>query len=114
MAHYLAELYTPKPAWLALDAAGRQAFFEAIGAGMAALSALGVEAIALGETDATKIHPAPHRFFAIWRFPDDAALEALLQGIAASGWHDYFDTINAAGPGTDLSGHLAQLAASNS
>jgi hypothetical protein len=62
---------------------------------------------------ATKIYPAPYRFFAIWRFPDNAALDALLQGIAACGWHDYFDTVNAAGPGTDLPGHLVQLAASS-
>jgi hypothetical protein len=41
MTHYLAELYSPKPAWLALDQNGRQQFFDAIGAGMGALSALG-------------------------------------------------------------------------
>jgi hypothetical protein len=34
----------------------------------------------------------------------------LIAGITATGWHDYFDTINAAGAGTDLPGHLAQLA----
>jgi len=41
MAHYLAELYSPKPAWLALDQTSRRQFFKAIGAGMGALSALG-------------------------------------------------------------------------
>jgi hypothetical protein len=111
MTHYLAELYTPKPEWLALDPIDRNRFFEAVGAGMTELSALGVEAIAFGETDAAKLQPAPQRFFAIWRFPNEAALDALLSGIAASGWHDYFETINAAGPGTDLPGHVAQLAA---
>jgi len=48
MAHYLAELYSPKPAWLTLDQNGRRQFFEAIGSGMAALSALGVERNRLG------------------------------------------------------------------
>lgn len=38
MAHYLIELYSPKPAWLALDQAGRAAFFDDVGAGMATLS----------------------------------------------------------------------------
>jgi hypothetical protein len=33
-----------------------------------------------------------------------AAMNALVSGIAASGWHDYFETINAAGPGVDLNG----------
>lgn len=110
MTHYLAELYSPKSSWYALDAEGRQAFFEKVGAGMSGLGALGIEALALGPVDATKPF-APHQsFFAIWRFPDEAALDMLIAGITATGWHDYFDTINAAGEGTDLPGHLAQLA----
>ena len=107
--HYLAELYTPKPAWLALTDTERQQFFAAIGAAMPALSALGVEALALGKVDQTKAHAAPQTFFAVWRCPNDAALEALVDGIAQSGWHDYFETINAGGEATDLAGHLAQL-----
>lgn len=31
MAHYLAELYTPKPAWLDLSETERQQFFAGIG-----------------------------------------------------------------------------------
>lgn len=111
MAHYLAELYSPNPAWLALDPTSRDQFFERVGAGMAALSSHGIEAIALGEADGDKLYAAPQQFFALWRFPDEAALDALLTAIASSGWHDYFDTVNAAGAGTDLPGHLAQLAA---
>ncbi|MBJ2153469.1 MULTISPECIES: DUF6616 family protein [Paracoccaceae] len=111
MAHYLAELYSPKTAWLALDQNGRQEFFKAVGSGMGSLSALGVEAIALGETNAATLHAPSQKFFAIWRAPDAAAMNALVSGIAASGWHDYFDTINATGSGVDLNGHLAQLAA---
>ena len=109
MAHYLAELYTPKPAWLALTETERQQFFAAIGAAMPALSALGVEALALGKVDRTKAHAAPQTFFAVWRCPDDAALGALVDRIAQSGWHDYFETINAGGEATDFPGHLAQL-----
>lgn len=110
MTHYLAELYSPKPAWTALPAPEKQQFFAAIGAGMTALSELGIEALAFGETDETKLHPATQQYFAIWRFADEAALDALLDGIAASGWHDYFETINAAGPATDLAHHMGRLA----
>lgn len=109
--HYLAELYTPRPAWLALDQAGRTAFFAAIGAGMASLAAYGIEMLAFGETDRSKPHAAAEPYFAIWRFPDEAALDALLAGIAASGWHDYFETRNAAGRATDFEAHLAALTA---
>ncbi len=111
MTYYLTELYEPKPAWLALDQSGRQQFFETIGSAMPALAALGVEAIALGEVEATQLHAATQKFFAIWRAPDQTAIAALVSGITASGWHAYFDTINATGPAVDLNGHLAQLAA---
>ncbi|MGO3930096.1 DUF6616 family protein [Rhodopseudomonas pseudopalustris] len=109
MAHYLAELYTPKQAWLDLSEAERQQFFARVGSAMPALSALGVEALSLGKVDQSKLHASKHAFFAVWRCPDDAALEALVSGIAQSGWHDYFDAINAGGEGTDFMGHLVQL-----
>ncbi|CAN7448335.1 hypothetical protein LJR257_002765 [Ensifer adhaerens] len=114
MPHYLSELYTSKRTWLSLDAVARQQFFETVGHGMAKLSDLGVEPIAFGEVDAGKLHAASQSYFAIWRVPDEAALDALVSGIAAAGRHDYFETINAAGRGTDLPGHLAQLAAARS
>jgi hypothetical protein len=109
MAHYLTELYSAKPAWLALPAQERQQFFATIGAAMPALSALGVQAIALGKVDPSRLHCAPQSFFAIWRCPDEASLDALISGIAQSGWHNYFDTINASGESVDFAMHLDQL-----
>ncbi|MBN9054585.1 MAG: hypothetical protein BGO06_18350 [Shinella sp. 65-6] len=109
MAHYLAELYTPKQAWLDLPEEQRQRFFAGVGSSMPALAALGVEALALGKVDRSRLHSSEHAFFAIWRCLDDAGLEALISGIAQSGWHDYFDTVNAGGEGVDFMGHLAQL-----
>ena len=100
--HYLLELYSPKPAWLALDGTARQSYFATVGAGMAALSGSGAEALAMGAVDGGKLHAAAQQFYAVWRFPDEAALDALLAGIAATGWHDYFDTLNAAGPAVDF------------
>lgn len=111
MTHYLAELYTPKPAWLALAPEARQNFFAVIGSAMPQLSALGIEAIALGEIDGSKPHAASQMFFALWRLPDEAALDALISGIAASGWHDYFETVNAGGAGLNFPNHIAQLTA---
>jgi hypothetical protein len=110
MTHYLAELYSPKASWLALDLEGRQAFFEKVGAGMGGLAERGIEALALGPINPTKPYAPKQSFFAIWRFPDEMALDMLIAGITTTGWHYYFDTVNAAGAGTDLGGHLAQLA----
>ena len=109
--HYLLELYSPKPAWLALDGAARQAYFATVGAGMAALSGSGAEALAMGAVDGGKLHAATQQFYAVWRFPDEGALDALLAAIAATGWPAYLETINAAGPAVDFPAHLAQLAA---
>lgn len=111
MTHYLAELYSPTPAWQALPLEERQAFFARIGAGMGGLGELGIEALALGRTDPATPKAPPQQFFAIWRAPDAAAMAALVSGIAASGWHAYFDTVNASGQGGDLGAHLAELAA---
>lgn len=111
MAHCLIELYSPKPAWLTLDRAARTRFFAAVETGMADLSGLGIEPIAFGETEAGTRHAAAQLFFAIWRAPDSHAMSALIAGIAASGWHDYFETINATGAAVDLATHVTQLAA---
>lgn len=111
MTQTLIELYEPKPGWLSLPAEERQAFFARIGAGMGDILALGIEPLAFGEVAPDIRHGASQRFFAVWRAPDRPALNALVAGIAASGWHDYFETINAAGQSVDLIIHLGQLAA---
>ena len=109
MSHFLLELYTPKPAWNALEPDARAAFYGKIGAGLGPLGELGIEALALGECDPALLHAGVHAFFGIWRAPDEAALAALVEGIAASGWHDYFETVNAGGHGVELAEHLKQL-----
>lgn len=109
--HYLVELYSPKPAWLALPQSARADFFAAIGQAMAPLAEQGVEALTLAETERTIAHASPHQFLAIWRFPTPASGQMLLAGIAASGWYDYFDTVNASCASTDFASHLAALTA---
>ncbi|WP_425486286.1 DUF6616 family protein [Deinobacterium chartae] len=65
----MTELYSPKPARLALDQNGHRQFFGAIGSGMQAPSSLEVEAVALGATGAATRHAAPQKFCAIRRVP---------------------------------------------
>jgi len=108
--HYLIELYTPNAAWLALPAEARQRFLDGIRAGMGALSALGIEALALGPAEPGLRQASPHRFLGIWRCPDRPARDALLAGIEASGWYGYFDHVNAAADAGSLPGHLSELA----
>ena len=77
MTYYLAELYSPKAAWLALDQAGRRRFFETIGTGMGPLLEMGIEPLASGETESTALHSSSQQFFALWRAPDQAAMNTL-------------------------------------
>lgn len=111
MNHYLVELYTPNAAWHALAAPQRQAFLNGIQAAMGSLSSLGIEVLALSETDPGIDQASAHRFLGIWRFPDTRARDALLAGIQASGWYDYFDHLNAASDTGGLASHLAMLSA---
>ena len=78
---------------------------------MGGLSSLGVEVLALGETDTGIDRASEYRFLGIWRFPDLQARDALLAGIKASGWYDYFDHVNAACNAGGFEHHLAALAA---
>lgn len=111
MTHMLLELYTAKPAWLALTPEERQAFLAKVGAGMGPLLAQNITPCGFGEIASDLPYGTSTRFFAVWQAPDAAALAALVAGISASGWHDYFDTINAGGESCDLAAHLGQLMA---
>lgn len=111
MSFTLIELYSPRAAWLSLDAEGRNEVFARIGAGMGGVLAFGVEPIAFGAVDSAVPRAPDALFFGAWRAPDRAALDALVAGIATTGWHDYFETVNAGGETVDLTAHLGQLAA---
>ena len=111
MSHYLVELYTPNAAWNALSAEQRQQFLGGIGLALSQLSSLGVEVLSLADTDPNIDQGSEHRFLGIWSFPDQKARDALLAGIKASGWYDYFDHVNAASNAGSVVNHLAVLAA---
>lgn len=107
--HYLIELYTPKPTWRQLPASDRQAFLKAIAQAMAGMEGQGIELLTLAETDANIDHASGHHYLGIWRFTHQQARDALLAGIAASGWYNYFDHINAACGTSDMAQHLRAL-----
>lgn len=111
MPHYLVELYTPNAAWNALSVEQRQHFLANIGNAMGGLASMGVEVLTLAETEPRIDRGSEHRFLGIWRFPDQHARDALLAGIRASGWYDYFDHVNAAGSAGSFEHHLAALVA---
>ena len=107
---YLVELYTPKPAWLVLPETERSAFLEGVQEGMGVLFAGGgIDLIGMGETVADVEHGSGHQYFALWRFASATARERLLEGIAASGWYEYFDHVNTVGRAGEIAAHFDQL-----
>jgi len=109
VSHYLVELYTPNANWKTLTIEQRQQFLSAIGTAMDSLSSAGVEVLTLTEIEPGIERNSEHRFLGIWRFPDIQARDALLAGIKASGWYDYFDHMNAAGADGNFTQHLGAL-----
>ncbi|KKO72581.1 hypothetical protein NJI34_07335 [Pseudomonas sp. S 311-6] len=110
MPHYLVELYTPNATWQALPESQRTTFLAGIRTAMSGLAQMGIEVLALGDTDYSVDQASAHRFLGIWRFPTPQARDILLAGIKASGWYDYFDHVNAASNTGGLESHLATLA----
>ncbi|EJC61016.1 hypothetical protein MJ863_09135 [Alcaligenes ammonioxydans] len=88
----------------------RQHFLAGLQEAMAGLSSQGIEVLTLSVTEPHIDQASSHHFMGVWRFPDQRACQALLAGIQASGWYEYFDHINAAGAQGEFAQHLLDLA----
>ncbi|HIE5095778.1 DUF6616 family protein [Stenotrophomonas maltophilia] len=111
MLHTLIELYTATPAWVALPPAQRRAFFARIGAGMQQFDPDRIAPVAMGRVAEGVAQGSGEQFYAVWRCASRQDADALMTGIAATGWHDYFSTTHALGAVDGLPAHLADLAA---
>lgn len=109
MARFMAELYRPKPSWMALAGPARRAFLLDLVTQLAPVLDDGASVIALGAADPIAPQAADYRFLALWQLRDHAAAEDMLRITLASGWYEYFDTITAAGESCGLDDHLTQL-----
>ena len=110
MSYTLIELYTATPAWTALPPDQRTAFFTRIGAGMQQFDPVRIAPVAMGRVAEGAAHGGSEQFYAAWRCASREDADALLEGIAATGWHQYFATTNAVGADDGMGQHLADLA----
>lgn len=91
------ELWRPRPTWLALDEAERSAYMEAVGAGMAELTAAGIEVVGWGKVDAEPDgRSSGYHYIAVWRMPSPAEVEKFRATVREARWYDYFDQVNVA------------------
>ena len=111
MSHTFIELYTATPAWTTLPPEQRNAFFARIGAGMQRFDPARIMPLAMGRIATGVPRGSGEQFYAVWRCASREEADALVAGIAATGWHDYFTTTHAVGAVDGMAQHLADLAA---
>ncbi|MEM9620004.1 MAG: DUF6616 family protein [Pseudomonadota bacterium] len=92
-----AELWKPKPSWLALPSGERQQFADGIGPAIAAFAASGIELIGFAFNDDDTLCRGDYAYIALWQMPSKEAALELENGVADYGFHDYFEQINARG-----------------
>ena len=86
-----------KDAWLALDESARLAFLSPVSDLMTHLERHGVEIVAWGQNDQRTPIRAPYDFFAVFKFPDDYAIDDYEHAFRSAGWYDYFEQVNFSG-----------------
>lgn len=109
MPYYLIELYSANSNWLNLSIEKRKQFLDEIQKAMGPLMNRGIEILTIGQTDNTVDKASAAKFLGIWQFPDIQTRDALLAGIKASGWYDYFDHLNAACSSNSFTEHMEAL-----
>lgn len=95
--HTFIELWNPTARWKELDVEERKSYMEQVGEGMQQLADAGVETLGWGVAAADVDHPAPYRFFAIWRAPDEHGIRVMQDAVAGAGWYDLFEQVNVGG-----------------
>ncbi len=111
MSHTFIELYTATPAWTTLPPEQRNAFFARIGAGMQQFDPARITPLAMGRIATGVPYGSDEQFYAVWRCASREEVDALVAGIAVTGWHEYFTTTHAVGAMDSMAQHLADLAA---
>jgi hypothetical protein len=91
------ELWKPRDAWRALPADERQQLVERIGPAIAGLLESGIELVGFARNDGDTTHRADYAYLAAWRMPSQEHALALENAVTDSGFHDYFEQINARG-----------------
>lgn len=91
------ELWKSKPAWRALDRASREQFVAGLGPAIAELTSAGVELIGFAANDADAPHRADYDWMALWRMPTQDLARVFEDAVESSGFHDWFEQVNARG-----------------
>lgn len=94
--HIFVELWNVRQAWLDLPQADRVAYVEGVGGAMGELAEAGIECICWSHVDDAD-YPSGHKFMAVWKMPDQSAVELFEKTVEGAGWYNYFEQVNARG-----------------
>lgn len=107
MSQIFIELYSYRPAWIALAPDDRARFSGGVQAALAELASKGVEVIGWGFNDLETDRRAPYDFFCVYRVPSFEFQRAFDDAVVASGWHEYFEQHAVSGALADAAEILA-------
>ncbi len=103
------ELWKSKPAWRALPRVDRERFVAGLGPAIAELAAAGVELIGFAGNEHDVPHRADYDWIALWRIPGPELARRFEQTVERSGFHDWFEQVNARGPLVAPEAALAEM-----
>jgi len=91
------EIWKAKDAWNGLSKEERFNYLGQLAPAMQQLTANGVEILAWGENDKSTHSRAAYDFFAVWKFPQEAAVRSFESMLSGTAWYNYFEQVNVCG-----------------
>ncbi len=95
--HLYVELWKPRETCMALSVQERSNYMNQLGSAIGELAKSGVELIGWSFNDSETPFRADYRYVAVWKIPSQAAVKQFEQVVEQSGWHRYFEQVNARG-----------------
>ena len=106
------ELWKPRAKWVALSERERRQYVAGIGPAIEELLAAGIELVGFAFNDYDTGHRADYTYLAVWKMPSKELAERLEATVDRSGFHDYFEQVNARGSAVtpqDALEHMAKV-----
>lgn len=96
--YFFVKMWTPKPAWFALEGSERASFIDHAKSSMRLLESKGIENISWFKIDQRVTqYDSGHAFCTLYRMQTQDAVTLLHKAMMELGWYTYFEQINATG-----------------
>jgi hypothetical protein len=103
------ELWKARPTWFALPREQRAAYASRIAQGCWRFVDSGIELIGWAP-NAAGAHRADYTWLALWKMPSAEHVQRFEESVERSGWHEYFEQVNAWGELSSVEAVLGRMA----